>query len=292
MKTNPIRLLFAALAAAVLLFCQSVGATSYLNETFNYPSSGRLGDANSGGAQTYPALWNAAQNTITYTNGSGSLIGTNLGLVESYGDKVNLLGRTNGAVNGVVSLSPASPQNGCYNYWNQVKPLLSPSVTTNLYTSFLYQFKNGYDLTNGNVLCQMDDVAGGIQSSSGQRSMWQLIGRWTGSQIQLGIAKCIYNTVAAEPAPGANVGITNWDSTLISPGQTFFVVVRMQLNATNVTGVGGNFQTNIEDDLWIDPAPASFGAAESQRAHAGHQFARRRRLCIQFHFRAWAVLYL
>ena len=97
MKTNPIRLLFAAVAATAL-YCQSAGATTYLIEQFNYASSGRLGDANSGGAQTYPALWNGTQNTTTYTNGSGSLIGTNLGLVASSGDKVNLLGLTNGAV--------------------------------------------------------------------------------------------------------------------------------------------------------------------------------------------------
>ena len=92
--------------------------------------------------------------------------------------------------------------------------------------------------------------------------MWQLLGRWTGSQIQLGIAKCIYDTVAGGPV-GSNPGITNWDSTLVSPGQTFFVVVRMQLNVTNANNVGGSFQTNIEDDLSINPAPASFGVAES-----------------------------
>jgi hypothetical protein len=258
MKTNPIRLLFAAVAAAAL-YCQSAGATTYLVEEFQNYDSGRLGDASTGGGTIAPALWVGAQNTTTVTNGSHSLDGTTLGLVQSFGDKVNLLGRTNGAPSGIGT----NIQNGCYNAWNTVKPLLDPRVTTNLYTSFLYQFKNGYDLTNGNVLVQMDDVAGGIQSSSGQRSMWQLLGRWTGSKIQLGIAKCIYQTASSIAfLPGANVGVTNWDSTLISPGQTFFVVVRMQLMATNLTGVGGAYQTNIEDDLWINPPPASFGVAE------------------------------
>ena len=139
---------------------------------------------------------------------------------------------------GVVSLSPASPQNGCYSYLNSVKPLLDPRVTTNLYTSFLYQFKNGYDLTNGNVLCQMDDVGGAYKVPAG-RVYWQLLGRWTGSQIQLGIAKYIYNTY--RHSGGCQSGITNWDSTLITPGQTFFVVVRMQLNVTNASNVGGSY---------------------------------------------------
>ena len=255
MKINSIRLLFAAVAATAL-FCQSAGATTFLVDEFQYPASGRLGDANSGGAQTYPALWNTAQNTITFTNGSHSLDGTSLGLVQSYGDKVNFLGLTNGAV------PPSVIQNGCYNKWTAVNKTIDPTVTTNLYTSFLMQFKNGYDLTNGNVIVQMNDVSGGITSSSGQRAYWQLIGQWTGSKIQLGIAKNIYQTVSSIPA-GANVGVTNWDPTLISPGQTFFVVIRLQLNSTNASNVGGNFQTNVIDDLWINPTPAAFGASET-----------------------------
>lgn len=259
MKMNPTRLLLAAVASAAL-YCQSAGATTYYVDEFDYNSSGRLGDSGSGGAQTYPALWNTAQNTITYTNGSGSLNGTNLGLVASSGDKVNLLGLTNGATGGVVSTILAQPQNGCYSYWNQVKPLLNPQTTTNLYTSFLLQFKNGYDLTNGNVICQMNDVSGGVQSTSGQRAYWELIGQWTGSAVQLGIAKNIYLTNNATQVGG----VTNWDNdTLMTPGQTYFVVVRLQLQATNNgVGLGGDYHTNVIDDLWINPAPASFGVAE------------------------------
>jgi hypothetical protein len=253
MKMNSTRFLFAAVASTAL-FGQSAGATTFLVEEFQYSTSGRLGDANSGGAQTYPALWNTAQNTTTFTNGSHSLDGTPLGLVESFGDKVNLLGLTNGAVGGV--------QNGCYNKWNAVNKTIDPTVTTNLYTSFLLQFKNGYELTNHDVIVQMNDVSGGIQSSSGQRAYWQIIGQWTGSKIQLGIAKNIYQTASSIPI-GATIGVTNWDPTLISPGQTFFVVVRLQLNDTNMTGAGGNFQTNVEDDLWINPAPVTFGTNEA-----------------------------
>jgi hypothetical protein len=262
MKTNPIRLLFAASAAAVL-FCQSAVAqgTNYYTEEFQGYASGELGAAATGGAGSYPAIWapSSTQNTITVTNGSHSLDGTSLGLVQSYGDKVNLLGLTNGAVGGVVSVTGATPQNGCYNTWNTVKPLFNPQTTTNCYTSFLYEFKNGYDLTNGPVLCQMNDVSGGITSGGGQRAYWELLGRWTGTKVQLGIAKNIYLTNNATQVGG----VTNWDATLISPGQTFFVVVRLQLQATNNIGVGGDYHTNVIDDLWIDPAPVTFGTNEA-----------------------------
>lgn len=257
MKINPIKLLFAAVATAAL-FCQSAGAFIVLQDEFQYNANGRLGDPATGGS--FVPAWKSAQNNAYITNGSGSLVGTNLGLVESFGDKVNLLGLTNGAVGGVVSLSPASPQNGCYNLFTANTKVFDPQTTTNLYTSFLYRFKNGYDLTNGNIIAQMNYTAGGIQSASGATAYWQLIGRWTGSQVQLGIAKNVYNTTGL-PA-GANSGVTNWDATLISPGQTFFVVVRLQLNATNASNVGGDFKTNVIDDLWINPAPATFSVAE------------------------------
>jgi hypothetical protein len=250
MKINPINLLFATVAAAAL-FCQSAGASIVLQDVFQYDASGRLGDPSTGGNFVPP--WKSAQNNMTITNGSGSLIGTNLGLVESFGDKVNILGLTNGAVGGV------GVQNGCYNLFAATSKTFDPQTQTNLYTSFLYQFKNGYDLTNGNVIAQMNYTAGGIQSGTpvGSTAYWQLIGRWTGSQVQLGIAKNVYNTTGI-----AGGGMTNWDATLVSPGQTFFVVVKLALQATNTTGVGGTFYTNVEDDLWINPAPATFGVVE------------------------------
>jgi hypothetical protein len=251
MKINQIGLLLVTVASAVL-FCQRATATTYLVDEFQYNATGRLGDPSTGGSYVPP--WKAASGTITITNGSHSLDGTGLGLVESYGDKVDCLGLTNGAVGG------AGVQNGCYNLW-ATNLMINPQLSNDVYTSFLYQFKNGYDLTNGNVIAQMNYVAGGIQSASGATAYWQLIGRWTGSHIQLGIAKNIYNTTGL-PA-GANAGVTNWDATLISPGQTFFVVVRLQLDDTNMTGVGGTYYTNIEDDLWIDPPPVTFGTNEA-----------------------------
>jgi hypothetical protein len=259
---NPIRLLFAAVAAAAL-FCQSAGASIVLQDEFQYDASGRLGDPSTGGS--YVPAWTSAQNTSYITNGSGSLVGTNLGLVASFGDKVNLLGLTNGAAGGVVTNTgdgaSVGIQNGCYNKFATVNKTFDPNnAPTNVYTSFLYQFKNGYDLTNGNVLVQMNDVSGGISSSSGARAYWQLIGRWTGSAVQLGIAKNPYS--ASNVYPGANQGVTNWDATLLSPGQTYFVVVRLQLNATNASTIGGDYHTNVIDDLWINPAPASFSVAE------------------------------
>ncbi len=68
MKINPIRLLFAAVAAAVL-FCQSAVAqvvtytngTSYLTEEFQYSTSGQLGATGTGGGSTPPAAWNTPQ---------------------------------------------------------------------------------------------------------------------------------------------------------------------------------------------------------------------------------------
>ncbi len=250
MKKNQILLLFVTFASAILC-CQNAAATTFLVDEFQYTITGELGASGGPGyGGALPATWTSGQPTTTYTNGSRSLDGTSLGLVQSFGGKVSCLGLTNGNVAGLP--------NGCYNlfFTTAQKGTINPQSQTNLYTSFLYDFQNGYDITNDSMIACMNDESGGIQSSSGQRAYWQLFSRWNGSKIQLGIAKNIF---LATPAPSA----TNWDPTLISPGQTFFVVVRLQLEATNLTGAGGNFQTNVEVDLWINPAPNTFGTNEA-----------------------------
>ena len=258
MKTNPIRLLFAVFASAAL-FGQSVGATTFLTEEFQYASTGQLGASGTGSGTTPPSAWNTPQPGIYYTNGSHSLDGTALGLVQSFGGSVSLLGYSNGTT--IVSGAGTIVPNGCYNKFFQSGGVINPNNTTNLYTSFLLRFNTASGITNGSFIAQMNLQSGGIQSASGADAYWQVLARTNGSQVQLGIAKNCFNNTASGII-GANAGVTNWDATLVSPNQTFLVVVRLQLNDTNASNVGGSIATNVEDDLWINPPPATLGTNE------------------------------
>jgi hypothetical protein len=250
MKINQIKLLF-AVAFAVLLN-QSAGATTYLVDQFLDYATGQLGATATGNALG----WTSPQPEVTVTNGSGSLEGTSLGLEASLGDKVSIFG-TN-----VTSNAPFP--NGCYNLFIPTanKGALNAQNTTNIYASFLYRFNVGTDISN----CMFAAIyyeSGGVASSSGDYGFLQLFARQAGGgQIQIGVAKNVFNTNGI-----GGGGVTNWDGTTVTAGQTFFVVVRSQLNVTNASNIGGftttSFETNVIDDLWIDPAPASFGVAES-----------------------------
>jgi hypothetical protein len=269
MKTNPIRLLFAA-AAVAALFCQSAVAqyvqytngASYLVEEFQYATSGQLGATGAGGGSTPPAAWNTPQPNFWFTNTSHSLDGTSLGLVQSYGGSVQSFGYSNG----VTTLSGAGLviPNGCYEKFFQSGGVYSNSLpTTNLYTSFLINFKTAAGITNGSFITVMNLQSGGIQSASGADSYWQVLARTNGSQIQLGIAKNCFNNTAPYGA-----GVTNWDNVkLLTPGQTYFVVVRSIMNDTNASNVGTSgaaaWATNCEDDLWINPPAYTFYTNEA-----------------------------
>jgi hypothetical protein len=244
MKKNKFSLLFVAVASAVL-FCQSAGATTILTVQFVDYATGVLGTAN-GSAD----LWNnPGRAEITVTNGVGSLDGTGLGLVSSAGDMASILTNsdtTGGLPNGEYTKFVASAT-------------FPPAVTTNLYTSFLYRFNVGTDVpTTGTMIAGMYLQSGGIQSAAGADAYWQVFARRVGSNIQLGIAKNVFEPTNTSPfAPGA----TNWAATTVGFNQTFFAVVRLQINATNGVSTVTN-GVDVIDDLWINPAHASFGVAE------------------------------
>ncbi|HXR46469.1 MAG TPA: hypothetical protein VN784_03430 [Candidatus Limnocylindrales bacterium] len=254
-----IRLILAIVLGAV--FSLSANATTILTEQFLNYTSGYLGNVGIGGGGTIPG-WNSAKSHIVVTNGSGSLSGTNLGLVSSAGDMVYIL-RT-AETNDNFDTNAAGVPNGCYNLFVQKVPTLPNLNATNanfsLYTSFLYRFNDNTNFPGNGVamIAGMYLQSGGIQSGTPQGidAYWQLFARTNSSgQIQLGIAKNIFNTT---PAP-ANPGVTNWDPTMVGVGQTFFVVVRLQVVATN----GVSYYTNDEADLWINPPVNSFGTNEA-----------------------------
>ena len=151
MKMNSIRLLFAAVASAAL-FCQSAGATTFLTEEFQYTSTGQLGASGTGSGTTPPSAWNTPQPGIYYTNGSHSLDGTALGLVQSFGGAVSLLGYSNGTT--IVSGGGFIVPNGCYNKFFQSGGVINPNITTNLYTSFLLKFDTAAGITNGSFIAK------------------------------------------------------------------------------------------------------------------------------------------
>jgi hypothetical protein len=249
-KNNKISLLFATVASAVL-FCQSASATAILTEQFIGYATGQLGAAADGGTGNIPG-WNSPATAITITNGSGSLDGTGLGLVSSAGDLAYI-------ASGTPDTNAAGLPNGAYNKFVN-SGAFPPTVTTNLYTSFLYRFNVGTDVpAAGTMVAGMYLQSGGIQSASGADAYWQLFARNVGGNIQLGIAKNVYEPTASSPyAPG----VTNWAATTVGVGQTFFVVVRLQINATNNVSATTN-GVDFIDDLWINPAHGSFGVAEA-----------------------------
>jgi hypothetical protein len=245
-----IRLILAVILGAVL--SQSANATTVLTEQFINYATGELGSAGTGSTGGVPG-WNTPRSHIVVTNGSGSLDGTGLGLVESAGDMAIILNTAN--TNDDYDTSGGVP-NGAYNLFankNTPYPTFPATTNVNLYTSFLYQFNDntGFYSNGVSMIAGMYYENGGIQSSGGTKAYWQLLARTNASgQIQLGITKNMF-----QPP----YGLTNWASTLVSVGQTFFAVVRLQIAATN----GVSYNTNDEVDLWIDPPPDSFGTNEA-----------------------------
>ena len=71
---------------------------------------------------------------------------------------------------------------------------------------------------------------------------------------QHAVGNCQEYFIIARPS-----GVTNWDATTVTVGQPFFVVVRLQIVATN----GVSYYTNDEVDLWINPAANTFGTNEA-----------------------------
>lgn len=165
--------------------------------------------------------WQNSNAQVTVTNGSGSLIGTNLGLVASAGDRA--------FISATTALSTRNffvPANGTF----------PQNVETNVYYSFLYRFHNAADVSpDGELIVRVNRA----NSGTGTAQNWDLIAKNVGGEIQIGIAKA-----------GAPNNVTNFSTTNISAGQTFFVVVRQHI----IPGAQNDLY-----DLWINPPPAFFG---------------------------------
>jgi hypothetical protein len=170
--------------------------------------------------------WGGTSGLLVVTNGTGSLDGTGLGLFPSAGDKVELR----------PSVSEANNIN-TYNTF-ATSGQFPQSVRNNLYYSFLYRFNsitNMQLLSPSNIICQVN------RQNSGSAAHFNLHAITNASsQVVLGIVR----------SNGTPVYVT---SKPINVGQTFFVVIRQQI------WPGSN---NDIVDLWLNPAPATFGAPE------------------------------
>ncbi len=249
-----IRLILAIVLGAA--FSLSANATTVLTEQFQDYATGPLGNAGTGLTGGTPG-WNTSKSHIVVTNGSGSLDGTALGLVASAGDRVFIASTANTNDNYDTAAGTSIP-NGCYNQFankNSPPPAFPGTNAANIYTSFLYQFDDNTNFyTNGtSMIALMNRQNSGITSAN--VAYWQLFARSNGvNTVQLGIAK---NTITnASTIPG---GVTNWVATPVTVGQPFFVVVRLQIVATNSM----SYYTNDEVDLWINPAANTFGTNEA-----------------------------
>ncbi len=209
-----------------MLLCPRAHGVTYLTDQFAYTGTGNLGLNSTLGATGGVPGWNNPQGQITFTNGSHSLDGTGLGLVSSAGDKVSISGTNIMASNF-----------GCYNKFVN-SGAFPTTATTNIYFSFLYRFNVGTDVPAAGVpIIEVNRENGGF----GTGVAWQLIAHQSGGNIQLGICKAL--------GP-----LTNYAAANITAGQTVFIVIREQVIA------GAN---NDIDDLWINPAPGTFGANET-----------------------------
>jgi hypothetical protein len=224
MKLKQISLLLVTLVSGALIN-QNARALTFLTEQFLGYSDGRLGDGGVGGGGAIPG-WNTPQNQITVTNAKGSLNGTSLGLVASAGTR--------------VSIAASNVNNGAYNKF--VNSGTFPTGTaTNIYTSFLYRFNVATDVsTTGQVISGMNRQNSGFTSTA--TFSWFLVAQRVGSNVQLGLTR-----------PGGTT--TNYATTNLAAGQTFFVVIRQQVIPPAAT------PDTI--DLWINPPAESFGTNES-----------------------------
>lgn len=250
-----IRLVLAiALGAA---FGLSANATTVLTEQFQDYATGPLGNVGTGQTGGVPG-WNTPKSHIAVTNGSGSLDGTGLGLVASAGDRVFIASTAN--TNDNYDADASSHPNGCYNSFankNSPPPAFPGTNGVNLYTSFLYQFDDNTNFYTNNAtstIVVMHRTGSGVQSTA-DASYWRLFARSNSvNTVQLGICKNPFATVSEFPG-----GPTNWDATPITVGQPVFVVVRIQIAATN----SASYYSNDVVDLWINPPPNLFGTNEA-----------------------------
>lgn len=203
-----------------IVLCESLHAVVWRSSQIVGYSTGNLGaDATTGQLDG----WQNSTAQVTLNSGSGSLLGTNLGLVVSEGDRVFISATT--ALNARNQFVPNStfPQ----------------TVETNIYYSFLYEFNNAADVeADGELIFRVTRA----NSGTGTAQHWDMLARNVGGQIQLGISKA-----------GAPNNATNYATTNINVGETIFVVVRQHI----IPGA----QNDIYD-FWINPPPEFFGTNE------------------------------
>jgi hypothetical protein len=207
------------MAVAVgLLLAASSQATPIVTSELVGLSTGTLGSV--GTAEG----WSGSSGNYTVTNGSGSLDGTPLGLYPSAGDMVNI--------------AYASSFNSL-NTYNNFAPsgTFPPGNPINIYYSFLYRFNTLTNMSDtvSNKIVQVNRVG----SSSGVHFDLHAITNTATGKIRIGV----------EMPTGTPAYSTNE----VSPGQTFFVVVRQQI----IAGANNNII-----DMWINPPASSFGADE------------------------------
>jgi hypothetical protein len=237
---------------------QSTKASTVVTEQFQNYATGQLGASGTGNTGIIPGTWLTPSATIVVSNLTPNvgLTGTNLGLVASDGDMAYIMHTTN------YDADASGHPNGCYMVFankNTPLPAFPGTNAANVYCSFLYQINSGTNPTNfaTNGISQiltMHRQNSGVQSTA-DASYWRLFVRSNSlNTVQLGICKNPYATVSE-----LSGGPTNWDSTAITVGQTFFVVVRLQIAASN----SATLYSNDVVDLWINPTPSTFGTNEA-----------------------------
>src|SRR5882757_4911736 len=161
------RILAILVVASTISFCQSALATIWRTSQIIISGTGNLGaDSATGTAEG----WGNTTANVTVTNGTGSLDGTNLGLVASAGDKVwisatpSLNARNQFATNGTFNIGVAEYTN---------------------YYSFLYRFNAGTDITNsaGQIIIRLNRA----NSGSAAAQDWDLYAIINNGHINIGI---------------------------------------------------------------------------------------------------------
>jgi len=234
---------------------QSAKATTIVTEQFQDYATGQLGASGTGNTGIIPGNWLTPSANIVVSNltPNVSLDGQPLGLVASAGDMAYIFPSTN------YDVDTAGHPNGCYMVFankNSPQPAFPGTNAANVYCSFLYQLNSTTNFyTNGtSQILTMHRQNSGVQSTA-DASYWRLFVRSNSvNTAQLGICKNPF--AAGADLPG---GPTNWDTTTLTVGQPFFVVVRLQIAATN----SATYYSNDVVDMWIDPPVNSFGTNEA-----------------------------
>lgn len=208
------------LTSALMLFAITSQATPIRESRIVGLSTGILGTVGASEG------WTGGSGNYTVTNGTGSLIGTNLGLFASAGDMVN------------IASSGTLGQLNTYNTFTAENSTIPNTLPNKVYYSFLYRFndfENMTDHTNAHKMFQANRRGSGTGIHFFMYCKTNAAGRYV-MGVQLGTN-----------------GLPTDASAQIETNQTFFVVLRQNIVAGTANDV---------IDLWINPPSGSFGADE------------------------------